>query len=325
MICEHTPKTAAARDKAINLRKEGRWAKKFYFLKKMGWSGDRRQEIFGAGLVHLFYKCVLECVCVRVCVCVCVCVYVCVCVSQWKKVPDEWQVCVCVCVCVSSQRGSIPGVFVYDIPTPPPPHPHPPNPPKMTNYCPMADKGALSHFLTHRHKKKNEQQDNWRRHHHSVRQFNRITYLWKTREMSTEKITCFGNFLHMTIIFEMGVQAQIAIRYWTMLVTSISPPFNPNAICRIPIWTVQTASLQGTEKILTKRPSGDRFHMIADRSCTKETPHFQCSVPLYKKMTLLVSEALTVIVKIQFVRHHTEIVLREKKVLKSGSTLSINH
>ena len=135
-----------------------------------------------------------------------------------------------------------------------------------------------------------------------------ITYLWKTREMSKERITCFGNFLHMTIIFQMGVQqAQFVIRYWTMLVTSISPPYNPNATCRIPIWTATTSSVQGTENILTKRPSaGDVLHMIADRSCTKETPHFQCSVPLYKKMTLLVSEAFKVMVLLKVVRNHTE-------------------
>ena len=35
------------------------------------------------------YACV--CVCVCVCACVRACVRACVCVSQWKKVPDEWQ------------------------------------------------------------------------------------------------------------------------------------------------------------------------------------------------------------------------------------------
>ena len=35
------------------------------------------------------FHCTRLCVCVCVCVCVCACA--CVCVSQWKKLPDEWQ------------------------------------------------------------------------------------------------------------------------------------------------------------------------------------------------------------------------------------------
>ena len=48
MVCEHMPKTATARNKlkATNSNKGGMLGKKFYFLKKMGRSGDRKQKIF---------------------------------------------------------------------------------------------------------------------------------------------------------------------------------------------------------------------------------------------------------------------------------------
>ena len=204
--------------------------------------------------------------------CVCVCVCVCMCV------------CVCVCVCVSSQRGSIPGVFVYMTSPPPPPK-------KKRNYkyCPMADKGPLSHFLKHELKtNKKKKRPTWQTGEGITTAYASSTdYILvkdSRNEHKKDHMYMLWKFLHMTIIFWIGVQqAQIAILYWTMLVTSISPPPNPNATCRIPIWTATTELLQGTENILTKRPSGDRFHKIADRSCTKKTPHLQCSVPLYKK------------------------------------------